>query len=77
MALTLVEHKVLEFLRTSYSPDSVWPFRSIQEGTGLNRREVMGACRSLARAGLAMWGRGHCEVGSGSGSGYRAIMGQP
>jgi len=70
--MTEVEAKVLEFLRANHSPDSVWPFRAIQEGTGVERRAVMRACRLLRAEGLAEWGRGHCEVGSGSGSGYRA-----
>ena len=70
--MTEAEAKVLDFLQAGYSPDSIWPFRAIQTGTGLERREVMRACRALAREGLAEWGRGHCETGTGSGSGYRA-----
>lgn len=48
-------------------------FASLQEGTKLERKVVRRCCRSLARKGLAEYGRGlWSEDGEPRGSGYRA-----
>jgi len=48
-------------------------FDDISANTGLDRRTVRRACRSLTRKGLAEYGRGlWTEDGEPAGSGYRA-----
>ena len=50
-----------------------YPFRPIEAHTGLDRRTVRRACRSLSRKGLAAFERAlMTEVGDFAGAGYRA-----
>ena len=73
--LTPNEAKVLATLRGagSYEGFGFLCFASISRDTHLPRRIVRRACRSLARKGLAEYGRGlFTEDGAMAGSGYAA-----
>lgn len=70
MRLTANEQKVLAVL----SDDGAYlAFVVIMDRSGLDRKAVRRACRSLARKGLAKYGRGlWTEDGEMYGSGYSA-----
>lgn len=75
MRLNPVEAKVLSVLVEDYDPDG--PFYSfaaiIAAGGPDDRKAVRRACRSLARKGLARYGRGlWTEDGEMAGAGYAA-----
>lgn len=58
------------------SEDYALYFRSIQNSTGLDRKQVRKACRSLAAKGLASYRRGLAneEDGMLAGSGYSVTV---
>lgn len=66
--------KILAFLAKYSSPDEhCWPFDSIAEHVGLDRKKVARACRSLRTKGLAECKHGlWTEDGTPAGSGYCA-----
>jgi len=76
MNLNPNEAKVLVELVDAYSSYDGFCFRGfdgISRETGLDRKIVRRACRSLARKGLAEYGRGlWTEDGEPAGSGYAA-----
>lgn len=70
------ELAVLKVLNSRYGTDTdCLCFRFIANETGLDRRLVRRACRSLARKGLANYERGlFNEDGEVAGSGYRCTF---
>ena len=76
MKLNDTERAVLTVLAEDSGGDeehSYLSFAPIMEVTGLPRKRVRRACRSLARKGLAAYGRGlFCDDGLPYGAGYRA-----
>lgn len=75
MRLNLVERKVLAVLVEEYDSDGpFYTFAHIMRNGDLeDRKAVRRACRSLARKGLARYGRGlWTEDGEMFGSGYAA-----
>jgi hypothetical protein len=72
MKLNDHETKVLEFL--SEDGDYYFhPFANIMDDTGLDRKQVRRACRSLAKKGLTEFKKGlWSEDGEPGGSGYGA-----
>lgn len=72
--MTENEAKVLRVLQQQDRDFGVLGFATICEQTGLERKAVRRACRSLARVGMAEYVRGTCtEDGDLAGSGYRAV----
>lgn len=75
MSLNESEHKILKALAAAeeYEGFGYYGFQSLILETGLERKQVRRACRSLARKGLAQYGRGlWTEDGEVAGSGYCA-----
>lgn len=72
MKLNDNEVKVLTFLADGASDEfGFYGFASIINAVSLDRKEVRRACRSLARKGLAEYGRGLWnDGGEPAGSGY-------
>ena len=70
------EKRVLDFLRDQYNADAPYCcFDFIKQHTTLDRKVIRRACRSLARRGLAVYGKGlWTEDGEMAGAGYRAVM---
>ena len=68
------EQKVMEFLAEHAGHDECcWNFAGICEETGLERKVVRRACRSLARKGLAEFHKGLWnDDGKPAGAGYCA-----
>lgn len=68
------ETKVIAWLRDQ-DPDWSFPFAPIMRETGLDRKTVRLACRSLKRKGLAEFNTGlwHEDGEGPAGSGYRAL----
>ncbi len=67
------EAKVLTVLRDHAGDFGYLSFATISANTGLERKVVRRACRSLTRKGLAEFARGLCtEDGGMAGSGYAA-----
>ncbi len=66
------EVAVLQFLSAHRADEeNCYPFAPIAQRTGLDRRRVRRACRSLARKGLTQFERGlWTEDGEPAGSGY-------
>lgn len=74
------ETKVLEALveADDYSGYCYLAFDALCANTGLERKVVRRACRSLARKGLAQFGKGlWTEDGEMAGSGYCATKAAP
>lgn len=68
-----IERKVLAVLVRDLHPQTAFPFNPIIERTGLQRRVVRRACRSLTRKGLAYFAKGlWTEDGEMVGAGYGA-----
>lgn len=73
MKLNENERRVLEALAMGGEDFGCFPFDLLAEDTGLDRKQVRRACRSLARKGLAEYHRGlWTEDGEPAGSGYCA-----
>lgn len=73
MNLNPTERKVLAALVPSYGDFGYLNFKGIASRTRLTRKEIRRACRSLARKGLAEYGRGlWSDDGEVAGSGYSA-----
>jgi hypothetical protein len=74
--LNLNERKVLRRLAREFGYDAPYfPFGPLMRATGLTRKEVRRACRSLTRKGLAQFGRGLWDDdGHPAGSGYAATF---
>lgn len=72
--MTQHERKIIEFLAGSFGCDAnYFSFAAIIAETGLDRKSVRRACRSLTRQGLAQNARGLSnEDGHMMGSGYAA-----
>lgn len=76
--LNEIEGKVLAALVhafSSYEGFCYQAFASLSEETGLDRKQVRRACRSLSRKGLAEFGKGlWTDDGEPAGSGYAATQ---
>lgn len=76
--LTEIEKKVLEVLAEDYDSSGwdetgFWSFDPLEKKTGIERRKVRLACRSLARKGFAKYMRGLVNLdGEMAGAGYGA-----
>jgi len=78
MKLTENERKILEVLAEDYDSSGwdetrFWSFAPLERKTGIERRKVRLACRSLARKGLVKYLRGLVDQdGMMAGAGYGA-----
>ncbi|MCW2276336.1 DNA-binding MarR family transcriptional regulator [Rhodoblastus acidophilus] len=71
--LNATETTVLAALQGANGDYCFRNFTFLSRETGLDRQQVRRACRSLARKGLAVFGRGlWTEDGTPAGSGYAA-----
>jgi hypothetical protein len=71
MKLNANEAKVLTYLAECVQEDMCSHFKPIVNHTGLDRRVVRLACRSLARKGLAQYAKGlWTDDGELAGAGY-------
>ena len=71
VVLTETERAVLLAMDDLWSDEFCGPFVSLQRETGLDRRTVRKACRSLAERGLARYMRGlFDDDGRVAGAGY-------
>lgn len=71
--LSDMQAKCLHALASGTAPhgEMCWPFRPIEEATGLPRKDVRRSVRALFRKGLAEFHKGLCnEDGYFAGSGY-------